>query len=50
MAALTKKQKETLQAHSVHQTKSHFNYMIRKMREGMSFARAHRMAQEKIGK
>ena len=50
MAALTKKQKETLQAHSVHHTKRHMNYIITKMREGMSFARAHRMAQEKIGK
>ena len=45
-----KKQKETLKAHSVHHTKRHMNYMVRKMREGMSFARAHRMAQEKIGK
>jgi|TARA_R100000781_G_scaffold55658_1_gene36210 hypothetical protein len=50
MAPLTKKQKEILKAHSVHHTKRHMNYMVRKMREGMSFARAHRMAQEKIGK
>jgi hypothetical protein len=50
MAPLTKKQKETLKAHSVHHTKRHMNYMIRKMREGMSFARAHGMAMRRKGK
>jgi len=47
---LTTRQKNKLKEHSAHHTKGHMNYMVRKMREGMSFARAHRMAQEKIGK
>ena len=49
---LTTRQKNTLAKHQkTHgHTKAHMDYMKRKMREGMSFAMAHRMAQEKIGK
>ena len=49
---LTTKQKNTLKKHQqTHgHTKAHMEYMKRKMREGMSFTQAHKMAISKKGK
>ncbi len=49
---LTTKQKNTLKKHQqTHgHTKAHMEYMKRKMREGMSFTQAHKMAMSKKGK
>jgi len=49
---LTTRQKNTLKKHQeTHgHTKSHMDFMKRKMREGMSFTNAHRAAMRKTGK
>ena len=49
---LTTRQKNTLKKHQqTHgHTKAHMEYMKRKMREGMSFTQAHKMAMSKKGK
>ena len=50
MTPLTKKQKDTLKKHSVHHTKKHMDFMKRLMRDGISFAEAHKRAKAKVGK
>tara|TARA_B000000609_G_C24110980_1_gene313939 strand:- start:445 stop:600 length:156 start_codon:yes stop_codon:yes gene_type:complete len=49
---LTDKQKKLLKKHQqTHgHTKAHMEYMKRKMREGISFTKAHNMAMNKKGK
>jgi len=49
---LTIRQKNTLAKHQkAHgHTKAHMDFMKRKMREGMSFTEAHRLAMRKKGK
>ena len=49
---LTTRQKNTLATHQkAHgHTKAHMDFMKRKMREGMSFTEAHRLAMRKKGK
>ena len=49
---LTTRQKNTLKKHQeTHgHTKAHMDYMKRKMREGMSFTDAHRLAMRRKGK
>ena len=49
---LTTRQKNTLARHQkAHgHTKAHMDFMKRKMREGMSFTEAHRLAMRKKGK
>ena len=49
---LTTRQKSTLAKHQkAHgHTKAHMDFMKRKMREGMSFTEAHRLAMRKKGK
>tara|TARA_Y100001938_G_C7991472_1_gene379748 strand:- start:527 stop:676 length:150 start_codon:yes stop_codon:yes gene_type:complete len=47
---LTTRQKNTLAKHSEHHSKEHMNFMKRKMREGISFSKAHKLAQAKVGK
>ena len=49
---LTTRQKNTLTRHQeTHgHTKAHMDYMKRKMREGMSFTDAHRLAMRRKGK
>ena len=49
---LTTKQKNTLIKHQkAHgHTKEHMDFMKRKMREGMSFTEAHRLAMRRKGK
>ena len=49
---LTTKQKNTLIKHQkAHgHTKAHMDFMKRKMRDGMSFTEAHRLAMRRIGK
>ena len=49
MAPLTKKQKETLKAHSVHHTKRHMEYMRNSMKRGATFTQAHKRAQKAVG-
>ena len=50
MAELTKRQKETMKKHSVHHTKKHMKFMSTKMKQGMSFTNAHKLAIKKVGK
>ena len=52
MKKITKKKEEALARHKkAHgHTKAHMEYMKRKMREGVSFTEAHRMAMRKAGK
>ena len=49
---LTTRQKNALKRHQqAHgHTKAHMDFMKRKMREGMSFTRAHRLAMSRKGK
>ena len=49
---LTTRQKNTLAKHQkAHgHTKAHMDFMKRKMREGMSFTEAHRLAMRKKGR
>ena len=49
---LTTRQKNTLAKHQkAHRhTKAHMDFMKRKMREGMSFTEAHRLAMRRKGK
>ena len=49
---LTTRQKNTLKKHQEDHgyTKAHMDFMKRKMREGMSFTEAHRLAMKKKGK
>ena len=47
---LSTRQKNKLKKHSAHHTKGHMDYMKRKMREGMSFRRAHNLAMRRKGK
>ena len=49
---LTTRQKNTLKKHQEPhgQTNAHMDYMKRKMREGMSFTDAHRLAMRRKGK
>ena len=50
LIGLTDRQKETLKKHSKHHSKKHMNMMIGKMKTGMSFGKAHKLAQSKVGK
>ena len=49
---LTMRQLNTLDKHQkTHgHSKRHIEYMKRKMRDGMSFTEAHKLAQKKVGK
>lgn len=49
---LTTRQKNTLKKHQTTHghTKAHMDFMKRKMREGVSFTEAHKMAMKKKGK
>tara|TARA_B100001059_G_C17832493_1_gene585653 strand:- start:1230 stop:1382 length:153 start_codon:yes stop_codon:yes gene_type:complete len=49
MAELTEKQKNTMKKHSVHHTKKHMKFMNNKMKQGMSFTKAHKLAMKKVG-
>tara|TARA_R100001463_G_scaffold13577_1_gene36472 strand:- start:233 stop:361 length:129 start_codon:yes stop_codon:yes gene_type:complete len=40
----------TLKKHSEHHSKKHMNEMKKSMRSGMSFKKAHTIAQKKVGK
>tara|TARA_R100000805_G_C3625209_1_gene133706 strand:+ start:2869 stop:3066 length:198 start_codon:yes stop_codon:yes gene_type:complete len=47
---LTEAQEKRLKKHSAHHSKKHMNMMIKDMKMGMSFKRAHEKAQKKVGK
>ena len=49
MVELTDKQKKTMKKHSVHHTKKHMKFMNTKMKQGMSFTKAHKLAMTKVG-
>tara|TARA_B100000902_G_scaffold310290_1_gene299851 strand:+ start:2259 stop:2423 length:165 start_codon:yes stop_codon:yes gene_type:complete len=49
LKALTKQQMSTLKKHSVHHSTKHISMMKDQMRKGMSFSKAHTMAQAKVG-
>jgi len=49
LKALTKSQMDTLKKHSVHHSKAHMDMMKDQMKKGVSFTKAHKMAQSKIG-
>jgi len=46
---LTAYQKRMLNKHSVHHTKKHLNFMIKEMKKGLSFKKAHLLAMSKVG-
>jgi hypothetical protein len=50
MAALTKRQQETLKKHSKHHSSKHMAMMRKEMRAGKSFTEAHKKAQKTVGK
>tara|TARA_Y100001935_G_C17156754_1_gene433190 strand:+ start:454 stop:606 length:153 start_codon:yes stop_codon:yes gene_type:complete len=50
MAELTKRQKDTMKRHAEHHTKKHIKFMNAKMRAGMTFTNAHKLAMKKVGK
>ena len=50
MAALTKRQQDTLKKHSKHHSTKHMAMMRKDMRAGMSFSAAHKKAQKAVGK
>ncbi len=50
MAKLTLSQMRTLKKHSEHHSKKHMDEMKKNMRSGMSFKKAHTIAQKKVGK
>ena len=50
MAALTKRQQETLKKHSKHHSSKHMAMMRKEMRAGKSFTEAHKKAQKAVGK
>tara|TARA_Y100001972_G_C7508554_1_gene257088 strand:+ start:270 stop:581 length:312 start_codon:yes stop_codon:yes gene_type:complete len=47
---MTKRQKDTLERHSVHHTKAHMDLMKKEMRAGKTFGQAHKKAMKKVGK
>ena len=47
---MTKRQKDTLEKHSVHHTKAHMDLMKKEMKAGKSFTQAHKKAMEEVGK
>ncbi len=46
---LTADQQRMLKKHSVHHTKKHLNFMIKEMKKGISFKKAHLLAMSKVG-
>ena len=50
MAALTKRQQDTLKKHSKHHSAKHMAMMSKEMRAGKSFTAAHKKAQKAVGK
>lgn len=46
---LTAYQQRMLKKHSVHHTKKHIDFMIREMKKGLSFKKAHLLAMSKVG-
>jgi hypothetical protein len=46
---LTAYQMRMLKKHSVHHTKKHINFMIKEMKKGLSFKKAHLLAMSKVG-
>ena len=47
---MTDKDKERLKEHSVHHSKKHMEVMRKLMKQGKSFAQAHKMAMTSVGK
>ena len=47
---LTVSQKNKLKLHSKHHTKKHMDFMKRLMKEGKTFATAHKRATAKVGR
>ena len=50
MSGLSAKEQKKMKEHSNHHSLGHIKYMIGIMRNGASFEKAHKIAQEKIGK
>lgn len=46
---LTTYQKRMLDKHAKHHTKKHLNFMIKEMKKGLSFKKAHLLAMSKVG-
>jgi len=47
--SITKNEKKTLSKHKKHHTVKHMGIMKNKMKKGMSFTKAHKKAQKKVG-
>ena len=50
MKELTKRQKDTLKKHYVHNSAKHMTMMRKLMKGGETFTAAHKKAQKKVGK
>lgn len=46
---LTAYQSRMLKKHSKHHTKKHISFMIREMKKGLTFKKAHLLAMSKVG-
>ena len=47
---LTKSQQNAMKKHSKHHTKKHIQYMTNSIKRGSTFNKAHKNAQQKVGK
>tara|TARA_R100000700_G_C3059751_1_gene75028 strand:+ start:60 stop:206 length:147 start_codon:yes stop_codon:yes gene_type:complete len=47
---IDKREKKLLKKHSSHHSKKHMNMMIKDMKAGLSFRKAHNKAMRKVGK
>lgn len=47
---IDKKEKKLLKKHSSHHSKKHMDQMIKDMKAGLSFTKAHKKALKKVGK
>ena len=50
VSSLTKKQQQSMKKHSKHHTKKHIQYMTNSIKRGSTFTKAHKNAQQKVGK
>tara|TARA_R100000781_G_scaffold110353_1_gene75792 strand:+ start:666 stop:818 length:153 start_codon:yes stop_codon:yes gene_type:complete len=50
MAKLTERQRKAMEKHRPHHTKQHIKVMMKELRNGKSFTKAHEIAMKKVGK
>ena len=50
MAKLTAREKEAMERHRPHHSDAHIKVMMKELRNGKSFTRAHEIAMKKVGR